>query len=71
VIENLHNFALFSLATSLGWDLMRAVVLALGVALLGRPVLSALRRTARIGSFSPPVAPALTGSCPDPAGTME
>jgi energy-coupling factor transport system substrate-specific component len=52
VIENLHHFALFSLTTSLGWDLMRAVVLALGVALLGRPVLSALRRTARIGSFS-------------------
>ncbi|MBN9151736.1 MAG: ECF transporter S component [Micrococcales bacterium] len=54
VIENLHHFALFSLTTSLGWDLMRAVVLALGVALLGRPVLSALRRTARIGSFREP-----------------
>ncbi len=51
-LENLHRFALFSLTTSLGWDLMRAIVLALGVALLGRAVLSALRRTARIGSFS-------------------
>lgn len=52
LLENLHRFALYSLATSLGWDLMRAVVLAVGVALLGRPVLSALRRTARIASFT-------------------
>lgn len=52
LLENLHRFALYSLATSLGWDLMRAAVLALGVALLGRPVLSALRRTARIASFA-------------------
>lgn len=52
VLENLQHFAVFSLATSLGWDLVRAVVLALGVALLGRPVLSALRRTARIASFT-------------------
>lgn len=50
--ENLHHFVLFSMTTSFGWDLMRAVVLALGIALLGRPVLSALRRTARIGSFT-------------------
>lgn len=51
LLENLHRFALFSLTTSLGWDLLRATVLALGVTLLGRPVLSALRRTARIASF--------------------
>ena len=50
--ENLHHFALFSLTTSLGWDLIRAIVLAVGIALLGRPVLSALRRTARMGTFS-------------------
>lgn len=52
LLENLHHFALFSLATSLGWDLVRAIVLALGIALLGRPVLAALRRTARIASFT-------------------
>lgn len=52
VLENLHRFVLFSLATSLGWDLVRAIVLAAGVALLGRPVLAALRRTARRASFS-------------------
>lgn len=57
VWENLQRFALFSLTTSLGWDLMRAIVLATGVALLGRPVLSALRRTARIGSFSNSIKP--------------
>lgn len=51
LLENLHRFALYSLATSLGWDLMRAAVLAVGIALLGRPVLAALRRTARVASF--------------------
>ncbi len=55
--ENLHRFLLFSLATSLGWDLMRAIVLATGIAILGRPVLSALRRTARLASFGPPSGP--------------
>lgn len=49
--ENLQRFAIFSISTSLGWDLMRAVVLATGVALLGRPVLAALRRTARSAVF--------------------
>lgn len=57
VWENLQRFALFSLTTSLGWDLMRAIVLAIGVSLLGRPVLSALRRTARVGSFSNSIKP--------------
>ncbi|HRQ00629.1 MAG TPA: hypothetical protein PK781_09230, partial [Terrimesophilobacter sp.] len=52
ILENLHRFVLFSLATSLGWDLVRALVLAIGVALLGKPVLAALRRTARRASFS-------------------
>ncbi len=58
--ENLHRFALYSLATSLGWDLVRAVVLAFGVALLGRPVLSALRRTARRASFRESSSPTRT-----------
>ncbi|HRN29748.1 MAG TPA: ECF transporter S component, partial [Terrimesophilobacter sp.] len=52
ILENLHRFVLFSLATSLGWDLVRTLVLAIGVALLGKPVLAALRRTARRASFS-------------------
>lgn len=52
--ENLHRFLLFSLATSLGWDLMRAFVLGIGIALLGRPALAALRRTVRLAAFSAP-----------------
>jgi energy-coupling factor transport system substrate-specific component len=52
--ENLHRFLLFSLATSLGWDLMRALVLATGIAILGRPALAALRRAARLAAFSAP-----------------
>ena len=50
--ENLQRFLLFSTVTSLGWDLVRAVVLAAGVALIGRPVLAALRRTARRAAFA-------------------
>ncbi|HET8896272.1 MAG TPA: ECF transporter S component [Protaetiibacter sp.] len=57
VWENLQRFVFFSVATSLGWDLVRAIVLAMGVALLGGPVLRALRRTARTGSFSNPIKP--------------
>lgn len=49
--ENLHRFVIFSLATSLGWDLLRAVVLAIGIAVLSRPTLSALRRAAKTAAF--------------------
>ncbi len=53
---NLRRFLLYSAATSLGWDLGRAVTTGLGVAILGRPVLAALRRTsgrAVFGSAAP------------------
>lgn len=50
--ENLQRFLVFSLATSLGWDLIRAIVLAVGVAILGTPVLKALRRSARKAAFA-------------------
>ncbi|WP_241976675.1 MULTISPECIES: ECF transporter S component [unclassified Cryobacterium] len=50
--ETLTTFFRFSIATSFGWDLMRAIVLAGGVALIGWPVLAALRRTARRAFFS-------------------
>ena len=53
--ENLHRFVVFSIATSLGWDLIRALVLGVGVAILGRPALSALRRAARLAAFSAPL----------------
>lgn len=48
---NLHRFGVYVLATSLGWDLGRAVTTAVGVALVGRPVLAALRRTAARAAF--------------------
>lgn len=51
--ENLQRFGLFSLTTSLGWDLARACVLALGMTLIGRRTLEALRRTARLAAFVP------------------
>jgi energy-coupling factor transport system substrate-specific component len=50
---NLHRFLLYSLSTSLGWDVGRAVTTALGVAVVGRPVLAVLRRAATRASFGP------------------
>ena len=54
VLVNLHRFALFTAATSLGWDVGRAVTTAVGVLLLGRPVLALLGRTATRAAFAPP-----------------
>lgn len=45
--ENLRRYLTFYLATSLGWDLLRAVGNALMVVLLARPLLGALDRAAR------------------------
>lgn len=56
---NLHRFGVYVLATSLGWDLGRAVTTAVGVALLGRPVLAALRRTAARAAFAGADTPSL------------
>lgn len=49
--ENLRRFWGFHLATALGFDLMRGVSTAVLVAVLGRPVLAALRRTRRRAAF--------------------
>lgn len=54
VVDNLRRFALYSAATSLGWDVGRAITTAVGIALVGRPVLAALRRTAGRAGFGPP-----------------
>ncbi len=58
-LENLHRFALFNLATSMGWNLGRALSNAVLVVLLGAPLLRLLRRAARKASFVPanPVGP--------------
>jgi energy-coupling factor transport system substrate-specific component len=49
--ENLGRFLAFTLATSLGFDLPRALTTAVLVALTARPVLTALRRAARKAEF--------------------
>ena len=51
ILENLHRIALFNLATSMGWNLGRAVTTILTLALIGRPLLRILRRAARRGTF--------------------
>ena len=53
--ENLVRALAFSLATSLGWDLPRAVGNAVLIAIAGRPVLHALRRASRRAAFDAPV----------------
>ncbi len=50
---NLHRFGLYVAATSLGWDVGRALTTALGLALLAGPALRALRRTAARARFEP------------------
>lgn len=52
--DNLHRFALFSLATSLGWDLGRAITNVVLIVLTGPAVLGALRRAARRAAFDTP-----------------
>ncbi|WP_255491859.1 MULTISPECIES: ECF transporter S component [unclassified Actinotalea] len=63
VLENLRRFGLFTLATSLGWDVGRALTTALALALVARPTLVALRRTAARAAF----APRRAAPAPDPA----
>jgi energy-coupling factor transport system substrate-specific component len=52
---NLGRFVAFDLATSLGFNVPRAVTTAVLVAVTGRPVLLALRRAARRAAFEAPV----------------
>ena len=55
LIDNLHRFGIFSLATSLGWDLGRALTNVLLISLTGGVVLRTLRRAARKAAFEAPV----------------
>jgi len=52
---NLHHFWAFYLTTSLGFDIPRALANAALVLVAGRPVLLALRRTARKAAFDVPI----------------
>ena len=51
--ENLHRFLLFNLATSMAWNVGRAVTTVVTLALVGRPLLRILRRTNRKATFAP------------------
>ena len=55
VLTNLHQFALFDLTTSMGFDLTRAATCAVMILVLGRPVLAALRRASRRAVFEPEI----------------
>jgi energy-coupling factor transport system substrate-specific component len=55
LVDNLHRYGLFVVATSLGWDIPRGVLCAVLVLVLGRPILNAFRRTARKAAFDVPV----------------
>lgn len=50
-LANLHRFVLFNLATSMGWNLGRALTNAVLIILLGAPLLRLLRRTGRRAQF--------------------
>jgi energy-coupling factor transport system substrate-specific component len=56
-MENLQRFVMFNLATSMGWNLGRAVTNAALVYILGAPLLRLFRRTARQASFVPASSP--------------
>lgn len=55
VPANLRRYAAFYLATSLGFDVPRAIANLTLVLVAGRPVLAALRRAARRAAFDAPV----------------
>jgi len=61
-LENLHRFVLFNLATSMGWNLGRAITNAVLILVVGGPVLRLLRRSARRANFTP------TGATPSGIG---
>jgi energy-coupling factor transport system substrate-specific component len=54
--ENLRHFWAFHLATSLGFDIPRAVFTGAFILVAGRPILGALRRASRRAAFGAPVA---------------
>jgi energy-coupling factor transport system substrate-specific component len=69
VAENLQHWVMFSLATSLGFDLPRAALTVALVLVAGRPVLLALRRATRRAAFDAPVVFETAG--PASAGTEQ
>lgn len=68
--ENLRHFWAFHLATSLGFDLPRAVFTAGFLLVAGRPVMAALRRASRRAAFGAPVTFSATPSTPVTAAAL-
>ncbi|HBX80942.1 MAG TPA: ECF transporter S component, partial [Propionibacteriaceae bacterium] len=54
ITANLHRFVLFNVATSMGWNLGRALVNMLLVVTLGPAVLRIIRRAGRRASIATP-----------------
>ena len=55
MLVNLQHWLVFSLATSLGYDIPRAVLTATLILVAGAPILGALRRATRRAAFGAPV----------------
>jgi energy-coupling factor transport system substrate-specific component len=55
VLSNLHRFVAYDLASSLGFDIPRAVGNAILLVALSRPIMLVLRRAARRAAFDAPV----------------
>jgi len=51
--QNLHRFLIYSLTTSLGWDIGRALTNFVLIMVTGKAVLATLRRAARKAAFAP------------------
>jgi energy-coupling factor transport system substrate-specific component len=69
--ENLGRFWAFHLATSLGWDLPRALTNVVLMLAFGPAVLAALRRVARRAAFGVPVSFANAAAPADPAAPAD
>ena len=52
-LQNLHRFVLYNIATSMGWNLGRALTNAVLIVLVGPALLRLLRRSARPAEFTP------------------
>ncbi len=66
-IINLRHWLAFCVATSLGFDIPRAILTAVLIIVAGRPILNALRRASRRAAFDVPVSfvsPQLSPSAP-------
>ncbi|MEX0834700.1 MAG: hypothetical protein WD010_01315, partial [Nitriliruptor sp.] len=55
VVDNVRRFLTFTVATSLGFDIPRALLTGTLVVVTGRPILRALRRAGRRAAFDAPI----------------